>query len=511
MGRAHRGRVGTLRQLAVVITSLCIVAAFSPAGHARSAATAELPPGCAPDRPAVVHRPGGRPVADQPPDRPIPCMTVTGNAIEAATAGVTSLGTVFFGSIDEVPTAGVRTIFKPSALARSTDQGATWEMVIPGDETATHGSLSPWMRIDPDTDRLWYATPTAPCGATISHSDDEGSTWFTNPNIGCPAQGGVALIEGPAPEGTPAPEGYPHIVYYCANSQDGDESFLACHRSRDGGKTFQLLDTTPDPIPPTDCEPTNIRRTRAGEVGPDGVLYFPTRSCEMDRIGLAVSDDQGESWTLSDAVEIEIQDLYPPAMAIDAVGDLFIAFKGPEGLPYLTVSEDRGETWSEPAMVGHPDVDEIRRVAIVARDDGELLLSYLGSRDGGDTFDAYMTTATGATAEELLLTSAAVNDPTTPVALAESFETYGDRIQLLRGHITADGTPWAAFHCFDTEACPGERLGLMAQLHPARAGGTAPGVTPSPTTSSPPEESGSLAATGGGIGASIAAILLGDR
>jgi hypothetical protein len=60
--------------------------------------------------------------------------------------------------------------------------------------------------------------------------------------------------------------------------------------------------------------------------------------------------------------------------------------------------------------------------------------------------------------------SAAVNNPATSVLNRGAAESYAERIQLLRGHITSDGTPWAAFHCFDTGLCPGKRLGLAAQL-----------------------------------------------
>jgi hypothetical protein len=47
---------------------------------------------------------------------------------------------------------------------------------------------------------------------------------------------------------------------------------------------------------------------------------------------------------------------------------------------------------------------------------------------------------------------------------ADASETFGDRMWFLRGNIAPDGTPWGAFHCFDTELCPGERLGIAGRL-----------------------------------------------
>ena len=90
----------------------------------------------------------------------------------------------------------------------------------PGGPT-TGGLVPPWMSIDPDTSRIWFAT-TLPslCGARISWSDDDGDHWQTNPSVGCPAQGGEKLLEGPPPPSGPSPAGYPHVVYYCANTID---------------------------------------------------------------------------------------------------------------------------------------------------------------------------------------------------------------------------------------------------------------------------------------------------
>jgi hypothetical protein len=338
--------------------------------------------------------------------------------------------------------------------------------VVPDEgSTSTHGSLSPWLRVDTATSRLWYATPAAPCGATVSWSDDDGKTWSTNPNIGCPAQGGVALTEGPAPAGTDRPTGYPHVVYYCANAQDGENSVLVCHKSLDGGRSWQSTGGSPDPVPTQEgCSPGELRTTRAGEAGPDGVLYFPTYSCDNRSLGIAISKDQGRTWSRHKALDAEIQDIYPPALAIDADGNLYVAWKGAGGLPYLTVSTDRGQTWSRPVMIAPPGVNGMRRLGIVARQTGHILVSYLASTDGGASYDAYMTESRNAADRQPTFWSASVNKPATSVLNEGAAETYAERIQLLRGHIAGDGTPWAAFHCFDTGLCPGKRLGLAAQL-----------------------------------------------
>jgi hypothetical protein len=443
-------------RIAIVVGAASVMATASPAsGQA----------GCDPARPAVAHRAGAEALPVASDRAPVPCMTMTGDAIEGATVGVTRSGAVFFASIEQRPD-GVRTIVDPSVLARSTDQGRSWHNVVPSAlPNSPHGSLSTWLRVDPRTSRVWYATPTAPCGATVSWSDDDGATWTTTPNIGCPAQGGVAMIEGPAPAGGAQPTGYPHVVYYCANAQDGEESFLACHKSLDGGRSWQLTGSSPDPVPAQEgCSPEHLRTTRGGEVGPDGVLYFPTFSCDSRTLGIAVSGDEGRTWSRSKALDAEIQDLYPPALAIDTGGNLYIAWRGAGALPYLTVSTDRGQSWGAPMMLAPPGVDTMRRLGIVAREEGHILVSYLASTDGGASFDAYMTESRNAAGPDPTFWSAAVNHPDTSVLNRGASETFANRIQLLRGHIADDGTAWAGFHCYETQLCPGKRVGLAAQL-----------------------------------------------
>jgi len=291
-------------------------------------------------------------------------------------------------------------------------------------------------------------------------------------NVGCPAQGANALIEGPAPAGGAQPNGYPHVVYYCANAGEvplGDQSWLVCYRSLDGGRSFQNAGGTPDTIPPRPECGDVVRESRVGTVGPDGDLYFPQNVCGQGKeLRLAISRDEGATWDYRPVFATEIQDLYPPALAADADNNLFLAWKGAGALPYLTVSRDRGLSWSAPLAVGAPGVTQIRRLALTAREPGHISISYLGSTDGGATFNAYITESRDALAVQPTFWSAAVNDPAAPVALGSEQGTFGDRIQFLSGTIAVDGTPWAAFHCARTVLCPDRRVGVAGRLERVR-------------------------------------------
>lgn len=424
-------------------------------------------PGCDPSRAAVAHTDGGVLLDPQPADLPVPCMTIAGDAIEAATVGVSRSNTVFFASIEQVPFNN-RSIFRPTVIARSRDEGASWENRVPGPlPVSTHLSLSTWMHVDHETNRLWYATPTWPCGATISWSDDEGDTWpgYT-PNVGCPGMGGAALIEGPPPAGGELPtSAYPHVVYYCALVVDIGGPPV-CHRSLDGGRTWQLRGS-PDVPPTSECDAPRTQETQTGTVGPDGVLYFPRLVCtgglSGSEIGLRISRDEGATWQSVPIFRTPVTDLYTPAVAVDAAGAIYVAWRGESSLPYLTRSTDHGATWSPPIMFGAPGASAFRRLGIVAREPGHIAVSYLAAGESG--INAYITESRNATDPSPIFTSGAVNPPDQPVYSTGS-ETFGNRMWFLRGDIADDGTPWAGFHCFNTAPmCPGNlRKGIVGRL-----------------------------------------------
>jgi hypothetical protein len=307
------------------------------------------------------------------------------------------------------------------------------------------------MSVDPQTSRMWFATALPSlCGARISWSDDDGEHWQSNPSVGCPAQGGEKLLEGPPPESAPKPVGYPHVVYYCANATDIAASNLYCYKSLDGGATFTFAGAFPDPTPPADC--AERHPSRPGLVGRDGVLYFPTILCGA--LGVAINRDEGATWQFGPIVDSGLQDIYTSSTAADAHGNLYFAWRGPGALPYLTVSSDRGVTWSAPIMVAAPGIQAVRRVAIAARKRGQVAFAYLGTTDGSH-FNGYITETRNVLAKRPLFWSGSVNDPAKPLINAADSETFGDRLFFGTDTIAPDGTVWAGFHCQD-QRLPGQ-------------------------------------------------------
>jgi hypothetical protein len=460
----------------ILLAALSAVVAIAPhtlAGGANSTSNGAgrisvIPlEGCDASRPAVAHGTNGVPLSPQPAYPPIPCQSVIGLSSEAADVGVTRSGAVFYAPlVENTSPPPQNTLEGPEDVVRSVNGGASWTVLESGGPT-TGGLFPPWMGVDPKTERIWFATVLpSECGARISWSDNEGNRWQTNPSVGCPAQGAEKVLEGPPPPGGARPVHYPHVVYYCANSMDtGGIDY--CYRSLDGGNTFSFVGN-PDPELPSGCVETHP--ARAGVVGPDGVLYFPTQLCNASGtpnsvLGIAISPDEGATWTQHTIAATEIQNIYVQSTAADADGNLYIAWTGPSTLPYLTISRDRGNSWSTPIALAAPGVEQVRTVAIAARAPGEIALAYQGTTDGTN-FNGYITSTTDALAKRPVYWSATVNDPAEPLVYGPNSQTFGDRILYLTDVIGSDGSVWAGFHCAETAACPAQRLGVVGRLAP---------------------------------------------
>lgn len=451
--------VAALLLLALALPSL---AAASPAPLPR------VGPGCAPARSAVATHAGGVVLSRQPRRAPIPCETVVGTTSEAADVGVLRPDSVFYAPLllNTAPPPQ-NTLEGPEEVARSQDDGATWTGLSSGGPTSG-GLVPPWMSIDPQTGRIWFATaistgvsvPSA-CGARISWSDDGGNRWQTDPLVGCPAEGAEKLLEGPAPKGAARPRRYPHVVYYCANYADALSLPLYCYKSLDGGETFSFTGGHPDPTPPPSCT-TYTHRARAGVVAPDGVLYFPTILCGS--LGVAVSSDEGATWhDIPTGITGVTDNMYVSSIASDSSGNLYIAYLGQNGLPQLTISGNHGLRWSSPITVTAPGLTKAMRVAITAARPGEIALAYLGTSDG-QNYNGYITESLNALGRSPVFWSASVNNPAAPLVYASNPTTFGNRLLYATDVLTPNGAVWAGFHCAQTTACPGQRLGIVGRL-----------------------------------------------
>lgn len=164
------------------------------------ATAANLAPGCALDRLAVVHKAGGRPASAQGAV-PVGCLVHTGVDSAEPTIGIASDGTVFHypaALIDrDLPeTPAVRFL---TGVSVSYNQGADWRILLPtvGPIVPTHqASLDPYFYLDPTTDRIFADDLISPNCSVLSFSDDFGQSW-TNTVGGCIETDHQTIFAGP--------------------------------------------------------------------------------------------------------------------------------------------------------------------------------------------------------------------------------------------------------------------------------------------------------------------------
>src|SRR5215470_9178754 len=143
--------VKAMRFLAIpilAVLTLFVSASFAGAGDPDKS-DHNVGPGCDPTRTAVAYHAGGPALTSHKGDLPIPCAVVAGSSMETATVGITSEGTLFYAP--QSTGAAV-----PPAVFRSDDDGATWHQKTPTLQPGT-GSAIPWMHVDPETNRVWFA------------------------------------------------------------------------------------------------------------------------------------------------------------------------------------------------------------------------------------------------------------------------------------------------------------------------------------------------------------------
>jgi hypothetical protein len=155
--------------------------------------------------------------------------------------------------------------------------------------------------------------------------------------------------------------------------------------------------------------------------------------------------------------------MYVASLASDFAGNIYLAYLGQNGLPQLTISRNHGRSWSTPITAVAPGLTKAMRVAITAGRPGEIALAYLGTSDG-QNYNGYITEGLNALRSKPVFWSASVNDPAEPLVYGSNPTTFGDRLLYATDVLTPHGEAWAGFHCAQTTACPGRRVGVVGRL-----------------------------------------------
>jgi hypothetical protein len=460
MGSQRKTVAACARVLVAVLLAAATAAgparAATAAGPARAASAPTFPPGCNPALPVVAHHPGGAVVRPAPAQLPVSCAEQTGYATSESTIAVAGSGALIYSPAET-----------ENSMARSVDQGASWQLTYPAVEQPT----SFWNTVDPDvvadrrTGWVFWSHATGPVrnegslpdgsgfllaaaqGFQVYTSRDGARTWSTADYSTAPTGDWEKVFVGPPPAagtGAAQPVGYPDVVYLCANSPvEVTGPGRLCYKSLDGGVTFTIAGfTTPSAGEPPDiCPPLNFN---TGVVDSAGTIYQPV-DCQRSAYVVASRDEgasytwlpmpEGPTGTPSSGTNLKL--------AVDDADNLYAIWTA-NGRLYMAVSRDHADSWGPAMMIAAPGVGGVDRPAIAAGAPGRVGVTYYASADpSAQRLTAYITQTADATNTRPLFYSGALNDPARPI-----FRDYGlsttPRADFVGGAFNTSGTAfWA--------------------------------------------------------------------
>lgn len=400
---------------------------------------------------AAIHTTGARALPDSAWPWPLPAFAV--HEIPAVafepTLGIADDGDVYYVAVVQGETIVPQ-------VWRSADAGASWTDVSPTiagsqrDPDANGGD--PYLHVDPVTGRVFVMDlPSFAC-TLVAFSSDQGATWTHNPlACGSTPTDHMNIWTGIPPAGTPT-VGYPRVVYLCYNDLEGG---LWCTRSLNGGLNFLpatlvAMDEGGTPFVWNPVAPCGYVEFGHGASSPvDGTAYVPRISC--DTLLIHVSRDGGAMWeeiVVDDATGVidDIIDQDEATVAVDAGGNVYYMWLDPDRLPRLTVSTDKGRTWSDPVVVSAPGINATRFPAITAGDEGRIAFMYYGAADPDHgRWDAYVGVVLDALASEPVIATAPASDPLDPLRVGRCVGRcggIGDFMDIQSDPIT--GSIWVA-------------------------------------------------------------------
>jgi hypothetical protein len=403
----------------------------------------------------------------------VPCFQLFGVGAAEPTLTVSKTGSVTYAPV--FPDDGV-------GLWQTHDHGQSWNFLFPADATgAMHGRAQPYLYLDPKTDRQFFASTAlggthGNPGFDLSWSADDGVSW-NYVNVAANTSDWAKIYAGPPATSTTV--GYPTVVYLSAPSpistplNGAGPSFQAVYKSLDGGVTWasvggEALTLQPALVP--GCTANEWIIYGNGVVGPDGTVYISLHRC--GRLAIAISGDEGATWNVVDIPGTSLPQfdssniagivtspnmLLTEPLAADSDGTLYMVWPDDTKLFKLSVSRDKGLTWSAPVVVSEPSVTSVVYGSVAVKAPGTIAIAYYGSEDG-TRFDGYMAESLDALAPAPHFSSARVSDPSDPL-FPEGYDvgyvrlfSGGDLHEIVKVEYAPNGDIWAAFA---KDMCPG--------------------------------------------------------
>lgn len=384
--------------------------------------------------------------------------TQVGGRAGEPTMGVQKDGTAYYAALRSA-----------TDVMRSRDGGLTWQDASPKLPTGTKVppvTLDPYVYVDEETDRVFNVELSVAC-STISHSDDDGATWVSNP-LGCgnPVNDHQTVIAANPPAGLQT-VGYPNILYYCFN-RVADAS---CSRSLNGGVTFE-----PSGTPSFPGYEVGEQYNKFGVAGlcgglhghavadKAGRLYIPKVHCGIP--SLAVSEDGGTTWrrTLvnTQLVGGSAHVGEHSSVAVDDAGNVYyLWYEDETQKAWLAVSRDNGRTFGPPMNVSPPGVEQTNLMTIVAGAEGRVAMTFPGTSsadfdDENRPWDTWVIVSDNALDATPTFLGTTANPAGDPIHRGDCTGRCGAMLDFLDIVVSpADGMVWATAvdNCTTTRGC----------------------------------------------------------
>ncbi len=278
-------------------------------------------------------------------------------------------------------------------------------------------SNDPYVYVDPWTDRIMKFDMHALLGMTVEWSDDEGGSWF-GPSVatGWSVQDHQTIASSPFPA-----LAHPTTWVFCVN---GNYPYPVCSASNDGGLTWG-----PElPGTPSDCESGGLTGHMVGSN--NGNFYRGHRGCNGgEGYSIYRSVDGGISWTehplpTESSGTAETWNFEEAQVFADEEDNVHAMWMGLDNMPYYSYSTDEAETWSNPLMIAPPiGLNGTGFPVIAAGGSGQVAMGYIGTYNGGDTWNGYLSVIQDAFSDQVMITTVQLNGHDDP--LENNFQACG--------------------------------------------------------------------------------------